>query len=760
MPGNGHFFVEWKEHFVSQERGNRVVHYFLKDSSGESILAVVGTERSVRHMFYVVSEEFLQMHGIESSNSANFKWRSRREVVDWLTSMLSKQHIRGDLSESPQHDSSQASGSPEYPMKGVNGPQGRLSKTLKGRNPDIVWSGVACACGKQLKHFPAFCRDGTTIAIKSFVFVMAKGENHYVAYVEDMYEDKRGQKKVKVRWFHRNQEVKGLTPVRNPHPKEVFITPYVQVISAECVDGPATVLTREHYEKCLAVFPQALLARVHCCCRQFRSNKVKPFDLSKMHGYFDQPILSCLGLEVSEKSEFITDSLIAEEDELGPSDYVKRGSKRTRSGRPCQWFATGRSRARSSSRGNQMMTYRPQNTNCGLLDRRLFSMKLVDCQPWYTPLFKVDEKIELLCQDSGIRGCWFRCTVLQITRKQMKVQYEDLQDEEASGNLEEWIPAFRLAMPDKLGIRCLGRPMVRPTPPKEQMGLALEVGVAIDAWWSDGWWEGIIAGVGSCADTFQVFIPGESLLLNMHKNDLRISKDWLGDEWVDVEVKPDVLSAISSTTISCTRPLTSSAVVKDVDSDGFALSYVEVPSSTKHVEEEKQDLAVSASFDASENMDLDSDRRSPSLNDIGTEDVDVNDSCGDVQDFQGNDVDDNKDDKMAEGDKGNNGGGDGKNNGHDEGQEGMEVYEVETADTERVDVGDSCGDVQDVQVNDVDDEKDDNSVEDDKLDNGVDDGKNNGHDEGQEGMEVFETAVEGSPKAVEIMEVNDVSVVG
>ncbi|KAM1145622.1 hypothetical protein PS2_037355 [Malus domestica] len=95
MPGNGHFFVEWKEHFVSQERGNCVVHYFLKDSSGESILAVVGTERIVRHMFYVVSEEFLQVHGIESFNSANFKWRSRREVVDWLTFMLSKQLIRG-----------------------------------------------------------------------------------------------------------------------------------------------------------------------------------------------------------------------------------------------------------------------------------------------------------------------------------------------------------------------------------------------------------------------------------------------------------------------------------------------------------------------------------------------------------------------------------------------------------------------------------------------------------------------------------------
>lgn len=86
------YFVEWKEQYVSKERGNRVVHYFLKDNSGESILAVVGTERSVRHMFYVVSDEFFSAHGADNSVQAGFRWRSRREVVNWLTSMLSKQH--------------------------------------------------------------------------------------------------------------------------------------------------------------------------------------------------------------------------------------------------------------------------------------------------------------------------------------------------------------------------------------------------------------------------------------------------------------------------------------------------------------------------------------------------------------------------------------------------------------------------------------------------------------------------------------------
>lgn len=91
-------FVEWKEQFVSKERGNRVVHYYFKDVAGESILAVVGTERSVRHMFYVVSEEFLSAHGGENSDYAGYRWRSRREVVNWLTSMLSKQHRLGTYS--------------------------------------------------------------------------------------------------------------------------------------------------------------------------------------------------------------------------------------------------------------------------------------------------------------------------------------------------------------------------------------------------------------------------------------------------------------------------------------------------------------------------------------------------------------------------------------------------------------------------------------------------------------------------------------
>lgn len=237
---------------------------------------------------------------------------------------------------------------------------------------------------------------------------MAEEEKRHLAYLEDMYEDRKGQKKVKVRWFHHNQEVQGVVTLKNPHPKEVFITPYAQVISVECVDGPAIVLTREHYEKYVSMLPEDLLTRVHLCLRQFKNNRVKPFKLSKLCGYIDQPVFSILG----------TDFLEDEENSQG--DNVKLGAKRPR-----------------SSRGRQVAPCDSSfmNVKYEILRRKLIP-KYVKTLASYIPCFKASEKIELLCQDSGIRGCWFRCTVMQVTQRQLKVKYDDLKDEGGNGNLE------------------------------------------------------------------------------------------------------------------------------------------------------------------------------------------------------------------------------------------------------------------------------------------------------------------------------------
>ncbi|XP_068669508.1 uncharacterized protein [Aristolochia californica] len=571
-------FLEWEEHFVSQEKGNRVVHYYFKDSAGDSVLAVVGTERSLRHMVYVVSDDFSRVCGSDKSNNTCFKWRSRREVVNWLTSLLSKKNSFQDSSKSPANYSNQNSGAdlsvnePEDHDLYLHSHSGHFARKLKGHDSDIMWSGAAWACGKQLKHYQAFSRNGTTIPIHSFVLVMAEEENHYLAYLEDMYEDKKGQKKVRVRWFHQSQEVVGRIRIPSPvpHPKEVFFTPYAQVISAECVDGLATILTPEHYEKCLAGLPYASSVRIHLCFRQFHNNRIKSFNLSKLQGYFNQTILSCLDLYDASNQKS------GEEDEdYSPRQSTKKGQKRSRSCRGRQKYGSTYPSVGISSRGTQITScgLDCQNLRFGLLGRKPLTVKYIQTSQSVMPPFKVDEKIEILCQDSGIRGCWFQCTVLGVSRKQIKVHYDDLQNEDGCGKLEEWIPAFRAAARDKLGMRCQGRLTMRPCAPNEKEDLiTFKVGTPVDAWWNDGWWEGVVSGVENFGDdALQVYFPGEELFSVIQKENLRISMDWFQGQWVKIECKPDILSVISAVSPG-TKLSTCSVVTKTAESGGSAIS--------------------------------------------------------------------------------------------------------------------------------------------------------------------------------------------
>jgi len=65
--------------------------------------------------------------------------------------------------------------------------------------------------------------------------------------------------------FQQYLEFNGAIPVQNPHPWEDFITSYFQVIRAECVDGPATVLTCEHYKKYTPYFSPSSEDKIHLC---------------------------------------------------------------------------------------------------------------------------------------------------------------------------------------------------------------------------------------------------------------------------------------------------------------------------------------------------------------------------------------------------------------------------------------------------------------------------------------------------------------
>lgn len=142
-------------------------------------------------------------------------------------------------------------------------------------------------------------------------------------------------------------------------------------------------------------------------------------------------------------------------------------------------------------------------------------------------------------------------------------------------------------------------------------------------------------------------VLGETLLLNIHKNDLRVSRDWLGDQWIGIKSKPEIVSAISATISSETKPSGSSAY-EDIKSVGLPLSCVEDPATTMQivVDEENINLITFASSDGlCKDGNLLSSDKSPSLEEgIGNLDGgDAKDSCDNVDNVKGN-HDDDKDD--------------------------------------------------------------------------------------------------------------------
>lgn len=67
----------------------------------------------------------------------------------------------------------------------------------------------------------------------------------------------------------------------------------------------------------------------------------------------------------------------------------------------------------------------------------------------------------------------------------------------------------RVAAADAFGIRLSGRTIVRPhvLSEKSNSPVAINVGSVVDAWWHDGWWEGIVVKKES-QDRLKVYFPG------------------------------------------------------------------------------------------------------------------------------------------------------------------------------------------------------------------------------------------------------------
>lgn len=260
------------------------------------------------------------------------------------------------------------------------------------------------------------------------MFVLAEEDKRLVAYLDDMYEDTRGNKMVVVRWFHKIDEVGYVLP-RDYNDREVFFSLCLQDLSIECIDGLATILSPEHYEKYINEATRMGLVPF-VCSRQFDNDDVKPFDISQIKGYWKQQILK----KTSSLHEQAHDDLKSK----GSLDVAVelRPNKRSRWSKECDLqlklpdkrvsFETSLRACNGinidSKRGMEIGSLKE---GCSYVS---FSGQDNSTPSKSQQYLSVGSQVEVLSQDSGIRGCWFRALIIKKHKDKVKVQYKDVKD--------------------------------------------------------------------------------------------------------------------------------------------------------------------------------------------------------------------------------------------------------------------------------------------------------------------------------------------
>ncbi|WZZ06114.1 hypothetical protein YC2023_092035 [Brassica napus] len=491
-------YCGWNELNVKNAKGKTEVHYYLERRDGCADLAVVGRLRRA-------SKGMSFRYALKMNRSVLKKLSSLEDVKGWLDSIVS-----GDFSLSISCDvlgeiphvadvrattvTEQAAGDFNIDTFMNGKPQVLIHSTI-----NFSWMGSSWTCRKRRKHYPSFSRNGVRVSVNDFVYVLAEQHKRLIAYLEDLYEDSKGNKMVVVRWFHKADEV-GIDLTDDANDREIFFSHCLQDIKIECIDGLASVLSPQHYEELLKV-PMHVQRVPFFCQKLYGDDGIEPYDITQLQGYWRQEVLRYLNVSILKTGEG-AQPLDIDTDPVSGASLVDLEASDT-----------------SMCKGAEDDS---------------------------SHLIKKGSVVEVLSQDSGIRGCWLVALVVKKHKDKVKVQYQDIMDaDDESKKLEEWILASQVAASDHLGLRIPGRKVVRPNlrPSNESDVCAVDVGVPVDVWWCDGWWEGIVVEKVS-EERVEVYLPGEKKISSFHRSGLRQSLEWLADEWVQMKPRSDLVSSV------------------------------------------------------------------------------------------------------------------------------------------------------------------------------------------------------------------------
>ncbi|XP_060958642.1 uncharacterized protein LOC115701333 isoform X8 [Cannabis sativa] len=523
-------FLSWQEVFVSTDKGKREVHYYLKRSNGTSDLAVIGKEKSSRHMSYHYA-----LRNRSPFVAPLAKLKSRREVIDWLNSVVADSST--NKSSHLDVGTLDCRNACKLDVESCKGMFHRRCNYGRWAIVLMIFNGWVHHCQAE--------KSGSIISLFSvhdFVYVLAEEDKRLVAYLEDMYEESRGSKIVVVRWYHKIDEV-GIVLPQNYNDREIFFSLCLQDLNIECIDGLATVLSPLHYEKFQNEARHTQL-EPFVCRKQFEDDDVTPFDITQVKGYWKQDILRYMysvSLKDYDISQQSNDSLL---EENAPAIGVRPKKRQCTERRELTSavYLEPRNLVKSG------IDFNCGNETCDMDGGKYFStLSTKVTKDNSSQLYEVGSEVEVLSQDSGIRGCWFRASIIKKHKDKVKVRYVDIQDASDEANkLEEWVLSSKVACPDHLGFRMDGRAVVRPAPQpnKGRVSWVVHVGTVVDVWRHDGWWEGIVIRVSD--DEFHVFFPAEKQESFFSRLELRHSQEWLGNQWIQMKERADLVPVVSS----------------------------------------------------------------------------------------------------------------------------------------------------------------------------------------------------------------------
>nr|XP_043639267.1 protein AGENET DOMAIN (AGD)-CONTAINING P1 [Erigeron canadensis] len=133
--------------------------------------------------------------------------------------------------------------------------------------------------------------------------------------------------------------------------------------------------------------------------------------------------------------------------------------------------------------------------------------------------FPNGSEVEISSNDNGFRGAWYSGTVIKPknnNKNLMIVEYKTLMaDESGTKPLRETLDVIQL----------------RPLPPRDKGDRDFKFSEEVDAYYNDGWWEGVVTAVLP-GDRYSVFFRATREQLEFGKSELRIHREWVYGEWV------------------------------------------------------------------------------------------------------------------------------------------------------------------------------------------------------------------------------------